>query len=380
MPVKINLYLTIAILALPLSSFGQDFPTRVKSSYDLNDKNYDLECYYVRSNDFKLITPTSKTLKAPNEMSREFLIETSTASVPMSFKIIRSATSLDYSIVINKVHESKNKLKTRQFFIAPIADANFAKQFETLKINCAVNFAEAEPVILKDRDYHFNVHPHTIYDWQAKLKTPTEAYLNNSNFESYIFLESNNERGNQVDLHDFLDGKDYKLPPSALKSDLVNVPATTPMIVSPSGNNRFKVAANSEINITFSGGNHNYCIWNSTRQVLMGLMKSKSDARVNFNYDTKAIVAQQRGMEGLSINFARKAVNKSNLLSDLLSDTSVQSGYHFSYLIFFRNYFAQEYAGMYRTFKVIYDAPGYKETFIMNGQGTKDLEVTFNYL
>lgn len=367
-------------MALPLTSYGQDFASRVKAAYEQTDKNFELNCYYIRSADFKLITPTAKTVKSTNQLSREFLLETSSTKMPMTFTVTRSASGIDYSVIINKIHESKNKLKLRQFYIAPIADQNFAKQFETSKINCHVNFADAEPVVLTDGDYHFNVHPHTIYDWQAKLKAPIESYLNNSQYESMIFLESNNDRGNAVDLHGFFNGQDAKLNPSNLKSDLQNVPTETPMIVSPSGNNRFKMAATSQVNITFSGGNHNYCIWNSTRQVLMGLMKSTSDARVNFYYDTKAIVAQQRGMEGLNINFTRKAVNKSNLLADLLSDKSVQSGYHFSYLIFFRNYFAQEYAGMYRTFKVIYDAPGYSETFIMNGQGTKDLEVSFNYL
>lgn len=377
---KTNLSLFLALTALPLTSFGQDFPSRVKAAFNQNDKNYELDCFYIRSADFKLISPTSKTIKSANHLSRDFLIETSSTKMPMTFTVTRSSEGFDYSVVINKVHEAKNKLKLRQFYIAPITDQNFAKQFETSKINCHVNFADAEPVVLTDGDYHFNVHPHTIYDWQTKLKAPTEAYLNNPQFESMIFLESNNERGNAVDLNGFFIGQEARLNPSSLKTDLQNVPAETPLIVSPSGNNRFTMAADTLVNITFSGGNHNYCIWNSTRQVLMGLMKSKSDARVNFYYDTKAIVAQQRGMEGLNINFSRKAVNKSNLLADLLADKTVQAGYHFSYLIFFRNYFAQEYAGMYRTFKVIYEAPGYSEAFIMNGQGTKDLEVSFNYL
>jgi hypothetical protein len=377
--VKTTTTILSLILLFPLTSFGQDFATRVKSAYELNDKNFELDCYYIRSQDFKLINPKAKTIRSANQLSREFILETSTTSIPMTFTVTRSESSIDYSVILNKVHESKNKLKLRQFYIAPIADQNFARQFETSKINCHVNFADAEPVALSDGDYHFNVHPHTIYDWQNKLKAPIEAYLNNPQYESMIFLESNNDRGNAVDLHGFFNGQDPKLSASTLKSDLQNVPTETPMIVSPSGNNRFKMAADSLVNITFSGGNHNYCIWNSTRQVLMGLMKSKSEARINFFYDTKAIVAQQRGMEGLNINFPRKAVNKSNLLSDLLSDQAFQSGYHFSYLIFFRNYFAQEYAGMYRTFKVIYDAPGYSETFIMNGLGTKDLEVSFNY-
>lgn len=377
---KTNLTLLLTLITLPVTSFGQDYPTRVRAAYELNDKNADLDCYYVRSSDFKLISPTSKTIRSNNQMSRDFIIETDKTSVPMTFKVIRTSSNVSYSVVINKVHESKNILKNRLFQIAPIADASFAKDFETSKINCAVNFAEAEPVALKNRDYHFNIHPHTIYDWQNKLKAKVETYLNNPAFESMIFLETDDGRGNRVDLHAYLDGKEQKLPDSPLTSDLKDVPLSTPFVVSPSGNNRFTINTNEDINITFSGGNHNYCIWNSTRQVLMGLMKSKSEARVNFIYDTKSIVAQQRGMEGLAISFNKRAINKSNLLSDLLSDQSIQSGYHFSYLIFFRNLFAQEYAGMYKTFKVNYSAPGYNETFTMNGTGSRELEVNFDYL
>lgn len=377
MKTTFNLYLIL--LLIPLSSFGQDFAQRVKEAYELNDKNYDLDCYYSRPGNFKLITATSSTHRSPNELGREFVIETASESVPMSFKIIRTAGNVSYRVLLNNTHLSQNTLRTRQFYIAPISDVNFAKKFETSKIYCSLNFAKETPVVLRDGNYHFSVHPHTIYDWQGRLKTPIESYLNNPQFESLIFLESNNERGLAVDLHAFFNNQETKLPASTLNSDLVNVPADTRLVVSPAGNNRFNLAANSELNITFSGGNHNYCIWNSARQVLMGLMKSKSSARVNFIYDSKAIVAQQKGMEGLSMNFNRRAINRSNLLADLLVP-AVQANYHYSYALFFRNLFAKEYAGMYRTFKINYDAPGYSETFIMHGQGERDLEVNFNYL
>lgn len=379
MPVKTTSAF-ILFLLLPLAALAQDFPTRVKEAYALNDQNFDLACNYVRSNNFKLITATSPTQKSQNQISRDFLIETDSTQIPMSFSVSRVNNLIEYAVVFNKSHISKAKLSRREFFLAPIANQAFAQEFETNKISCSVNFAAAAPTLLQDGDYHFNVHPHTIYDWQKKLKAPIEAYLNNPSYQSLLLLESGNERGNLVDINRFFNGEAAKLPLSTLTTDLEQVPSDIPLIVSPAGNNRYQLAASSELNITFSGGNHNYCIWNNTRQVLIGLMHSKSEAKITFIYDTKAIVAQQRGMEGLSINFGRKDVNKSNLLADLLSNAAVQSGYHFSYLIFFRNLFAQQYAGMYRSFKVNYDAPGYKESFTMHGQGTRELEVNFQYL
>lgn len=377
---KNQLFSLVICTTLAQVAYAQDFPQRVRDAYAQTDKAFDLDCSYSRNQSFKLITPVSQTVRSRNQLSREFILEGQTKKVPMTFHLNRVGRSFEYKIVIDRVHESSGTLVKREFAIAPIANGSMAREFETASITCSVNLATAPAQELTDGDYHFSVHPHTIYDWQAKLKAPVESYLADPGFKSIILLETGMGRGNLVDLNRFMDGSEISLPASQLKSDLVNVPKAVPLIVSPAGNNRFKINATSELNITFSGGNHNYCIWNSTRHVLIGLMNSRSAARVNFIYDTRAIVAQQRGMEGLVLNFSKQAIAKSNLLADLLSNTGLQENYHFSYLIFFRNLFAQEYSGMYRTFKVNYEAPGYRESFTMHGDGLKDLEVNFNYL
>jgi hypothetical protein len=376
---SINFLLYIVCL-FSISSYAQDFAARVKESYLETDKNFDLDCHYSKNDTYKLITPNSETIKSADKLTRTFIVENDQRSVPMTFTLARSQGRISYTVVLDKVHTSTERYKSKEFFIQSVADRRFDKDFETSKIFCSINFAYARPFTLEDGDYHFSVHPHTIYDWQSKLKTVTESYLNNPEYKSIILLETGNGRGNLVDVGTFFDERVQALPANNTKTELVNVPGTIPLIVSPSGNNRFEIGAQKQISITFSGGNHNYCIWNSTRQVLIGLMNSKSEANVNFIYDTRAIVAQPKGMEGLSLNFARGDVDRSNLLADLLSKTSIQAGYHFSYLVFFRNLFAHEYSGMYRSFKVNYEAPGYKETFIMQGSGVRDLTVDFTYL
>ncbi|MBA2405375.1 MAG: hypothetical protein H0V66_11435, partial [Bdellovibrionales bacterium] len=162
-------------------------------------------------------------------------------------------------------------------------------------------------------------------------------------------------------------------------SDLANVPLDVPLVVSPTGNNRFNIVANSEINITYSGGNHNYCIWNSTRQVISAFLNSKSEARIIFHYDMQAIIAQESGMEGLNLSFPRPSINRSNLLKDLLATAPVQAIYHASYLSYFRNFMAKQYSGMYRTFKLNYKTEGYSETITVQGKGLRDVEVDFTY-
>ncbi len=376
---KKNTTLLFAVFLIPMSVFGQDFPTRVKEAYALTDHNYDIDCAYNRSKSYKLITPVSDTLKNPNELTRHFVVENGSREIPMTFTLSRIGRRLSYAITFDNTHTTRAKFKARSFLIPPILDEEFNKEFETNRIGCSVNFAYALPVILQDDNYHINVHPHTVYDFQNRLKEVVESYLNDTSYKSIIMLEADNLRGNKVDVDDFFDGIQPRLRANNLRSKLENVPLETTLVVSPAGNNRFQMDAQNEINVTFTGGNHNYCIWNNARNILVSLMNSKNAPKLNFHYDTNALVAQQDGMEGEGINFTTASVYRNNLLVELLSKELTQKSYHAAYLLHFREDFAKQFSSMYRTFTIHYDAPGFKESFTMNGDGIKDLEVSFNY-
>lgn len=355
---------------------------RVTKAYNQTDKNFDIDCYYSYNKSLKLITPVTKTNKGVNKLSREFLIEGNSRLIPMNFTLSRMGRDFEYEVKINQEHISKGKLKYRDFYIAPIKDQSFAEEFETNKIFCSVNFAYAHPFVLNDGNYHISVHPHRIYDWQKRLKGEVETYLADSRFKSLIMLDTGNGRGNLVNIHNFFDGIDYKLPVNRFDSDLENVPLEVPLVVSPAGNSRFEIKASNEINITFTGGNHNYCIWNVTRHVIQNLLNSNSEAKVNFYYDTKAIVAQSRGIEGegLDINFNRKDVNRSNLLKDLLSTKEIQTHYHSYYLKYFKDFIGRQFKGMFKTYKINYKAEGFETVVIIEGNGTRNIEVNLIYL
>lgn len=372
-------YLVPLVLLMPHMLVAQSFQERSQKAYLETDKTFDIDCNYSYNKTFKLITPVEDTQKGPNTISRSFIIETENKTIPMKFVLERSAKSIDYVVTLNNSHTSRGKVQKREFYIAPIADRSFSQEFEASQIYCEVNFAYAVPFALQDGDYHFSVHPHKIYDWQSKLKKPIETYLNDPSYKSIILLETGNYRGNLVNINSFLDGVEYKLPETKYESAIEDVPLDTPLIVSPAGNNRFIIDAKKELNVTFTGGNHNYCIWNGTRHVLQGLFRSHNNPKVNFIYDSNAIVAQTKGIEGLRLNFSRSDVNRSNLLSDLLSDKNTQSNYHFVYLSYFKNFMARQYSGMYRTYKIKYEAPGFSAEEVLQGGGLKDIEVTFNY-
>lgn len=361
--------------------FGQTFAERATQAYLDTDQNFDLDCYYDYNKLPKLMTPKGETQRTSNHITRDFIIEKGDKTLPMTFTVERNNRAITYRALIDNKHEVTGNLKQRSFFLGPIKDQAFSEEYETTKILCEVNFAYAYPHVLKDGNYHINVHPHKTYDWQNRLTSVMESYLNDDKFESIILLETGNNRGNLVNINHFFDGIPAKLPPNKVDSDLVNVPLEVPIIVSPAGNNRFVFQAENELNVTFTGGNHNYCIWNAARHIVEGMMTSKSEAKVNFYYDTKAIVAQPRGIEGegLQINFNRRDINRSNLLSDLLSNSNIQKVYHSSYLDYFRHFMARQFSGMYKTYKLNYKAPGFETTVILEGNGTRNVEVSFIY-
>ncbi len=376
---KTTILFALFLVLGPATSWAQDFATRMVETYRETDRNFDLDCYYSYNKTYQLITPASDTVKGSDSLTRKFEIDNGKRTINLEFSVKMKDSKAVYEAVFDKRTVAAGVIKNRDFYLPQLTDRNLQAEFETNKIMCSVNFAYALPYVLEDGTYHINVHPHTIYDWQNRLKAPIEKYLNDVNYNSFILLEAGNVRGNLVNIQNFFDGKEPNLVLPNFPSTLVEVPHYTPLIVSPAGNSRYDIRAQSEINIVFTGGNHNYCIWNVARHVLENLLNSKSSAEVNFRYDMSAIVAQVRGVEKTGINFPRASVAKSNLLLDLLSEKAVQVTYHKNYLHYFSTWLAAEYIGMYRTYTVDYEGPGFKETRTYQGKGTRDLKVTFRY-
>lgn len=375
--------LLIFLLLFSFSIFCEaqagDFSSLMKEAYLLTDKNFDVDCRYAFNKTFKLITPISETKKGGDYIQRDFKVETDSKSSSMSFILKSIEGKNTYTVLFDQRHRSESKLSKREFYLAPVNDINFAREFETSQIVCSVNFAYAYPFTLNDGDYHINVHPHKIYDWQSLLKTKIENYLGNNQYQSLILLETGNYRGNLVNISDFFNNIDYRLPQVEYASELDQVPEI-PLIVSPAGHNRYDFKAANELNITFTGGNHNYCIWNNTREVLEAFMRSKSNAKLTIFYDTNSIIAQAKGMEGFSFNFPRRDINRSNLLKNLLANSNSALNYHSSYHRYFKNSFFKEFTGMFKTINLTYQAEGYTQTNIIQGQGSRELEISLVYL
>jgi len=376
---KLPVFIFLLILTIFWDVQAGDFSSLMKENYLLTDKNFDIDCRYAFNKTFKLLTPISETVKGNTYIQRDFKVETESKTINMSFVLNSVSGKNSYTIVFDQKYRSESKLTKREFYISPVNDVNFAREFETSQIVCGVNFAYAYPFTLNDGEYHINVHPHKIYDWQSLLKTQIENYLSNDRYRSLILLETGNYRGNLVNIQDFLNNIDYRLPQVNYASDLDQIPEM-PLIVSPAGHNRYFFQASNELTITFTGGNHNYCIWNNTREVLESFMRSKSNAKVTIYYDSYSIIAQAKGIEGFRFNFPRREINQSNLLKNLLANSKTALNYHSNYHRYFKDSFFREFMGMFKSIRLSYQAVGFNQTNIIQGQGNRKLEISLIYL
>ena len=375
-------------------SFAQDQKTRIENTYIKNDQRFELACYYFNPSNFKLITPLTKTQRKYGELKRTYKVDSNNSSFNFTYRVLSSDKkegqyifSFDNGLTISGVKSSKSSMlynNGKNAFYLPTKKIdrkykNFAFKNELYKISCRVNFAvEEKTPITSDWPLHFNVHPHDKYDVFGETIQNTEKYYNNPAYKSYVLLEEGNFKGNLVDFSDFLEMKKYTLIKNYYPES-VAIPLHVDLKVSPAGHNRYDFKGQGKVDITYTGGYHNYCMWNNTRRVLMSLMRSKSEAQLNINYDTETIIVNNSGLVGL--NLSSSSMKDGKLIKTVFANDSKQAKeYTKKYFTYFSDIFFSVYKGMFS--KVIlrnHSRYGDYEKEI-RGQGSRVLEINLNYI
>lgn len=388
----------IFFIFLALFSFctlAQTQRERINQAYNKNDQNYELSCFYFGASHFKLIKPVGKTNRTFGELKRNFEIFSNNKNVYFELKVSSSKKKegkysfrFDNGLNINGEISRKSALiyhNGKKIFYIPTKRIEkrykkFILQNEIYKISCEVNFAMEKKIEITDLDneLHINVHPHDKYDKAKLTVNKAEKYYANSSYKSYVLLEEGNFKGNLVDLSDFLEMKEYKLVRNYFPVS-VTIPTSVELKVSPAGHNRYEFKAHNNVEITYTGGNHNYCMWNNTRRVLMSYMRSMTEAKLTINYDVAAIVVQARGLVGL--NFNSVSLDKNNLLKDVFNaDTSQAREYTKKYYDYFVDVFFGPYKGLFK--QVIIENQSVYGTYTkrINGSGKRHLHIILNYI
>jgi len=375
--------LILLSLLVSTTTFAQNsFDERVSAAYRRADNNFDLDCYYRNNKVYGLVTPVSTTTKGSNFLKRDFIISNGQSEVPMTFHVMNvgNKKKFQYNLYIEHKVVSSGVTDDKDFYIGPVNDNNVTNEFQTSKLFCNLNLAEDAPHTLAEGNVHINVHPHLRYDPRSLLRPAAESKFTDESIPHILLLESANERDDKVNINDFFQGKSINLKPINYPLSVKAVPSYVNLIVAPAGHNRYVLEAQNELNVTFTGGNHNFCMFNNTRHILDSLMMSTSNAKIVINFPVDKIIAQQLGVKGQGIDFPKSMTKVSYHLKELFKNEAVALKYHQNYFNHFRGEFLDGYLGQFKSVRLIYSSKLFSQDVVVYGNGTRELDIEMNYI
>lgn len=381
----------ISTVLLSSMAFSQDVTERITQTFNESFQNKDLKCYYYQPKVKALISPVSNTLYSNKSLSRNFKLDHLKDSLDLSFKLYLQGSQAKYQVVFNQNLKYEGNIDKRNFyklmefgdggfFVSNLTylsgDQSLAQKYDLGKVKCNLELAKSKAIALKS-EQHINVHPHSRYDYLSLLTKPVAEYF--EKMQSYVLIDAANRQGAYVNYNNFLSTGSYTTAYEVFDTRM-SIPSNIPMLISPAGYNDFTFESDEEVNIYFTGGNHNYCIWNNTRNIFWGLFYSDKAPVLNINYDTKAMVVQRSGIiPGTS--FKKRHVRGSNVLGDIFKNNpGVSEGYHRAYNYYFQKDFFLRFTGVFKTLTYSYEAEGFSVKEVIQGQGDRDLTINLNYL
>ena len=386
----------LLLISFILSNIAQAQRTsqndRIIDTYLLTDKFYDIDCYIFKASKNVQITAKNKTRFLKQKLERDFSVKYKSHILNFNVSLFpHSNEEAAYKVRFEGGDSFGGIIDTnfkKGFYLEPASNNANINRYELNKLYCKINFAESNKTIINNSSIklHINVHPHSNYDLFSETIKLTQNMHNNLKYKSMLLLEEEIDgKGNLVDLSDFLKtGLVPKLPLLSYQTE-IKIPMTTELIVSAAGHNRYLFNSDLDtIEINYTGGNHNYCIWNNTRKLLTALIRSDSKSSLVINFHTKAIVAQRSGIiDGLS--FKRKAMKDTRLLRTIFdNDTKTAAKYITNYFYYFSTSFINRngFDAHYRTLTIstFSKMPLVEKTITLKGNGERDLNIILNYL
>ncbi len=392
MKIFLSLVFTFSFIS---QGFAVDNEQRIMNAYEKSDKAYDLECYYFSPVKNLLILPKTTTTYIDKKITRDFDLKLNGQVTDMRVSFIQKENEDKKSVGKYKVSLGDKNFSGNvsdnfyKGFYLQNSGSDFDNKFEVNKLYCTFNIARTTPFKLESSlsDLHINVHPHLSYDYFNETTENVQRILDKNIGKNIVLIEEQDDvKGQLVDLTNFLEtGIVPDLPKNPYETPL-DIPLTTQLVVSPAGHNRYEFKKmDGEINLTFTGGFHNYCVWNNTRNILRSLFRSESRTKLNINYKLDSMIVQRSGIiGGLSFNWAQ--VRRTRLLSNLVEkNPSHMKSYFRNYFRFFSGSFLTgstfgSFTSTFKTLKINYKSPLYEDSVIIEGNGVRNLEVDFNYL
>ena len=175
--------------------------------------------------------------------------------------------------------------------------SNFVKKHNLQKIRCRIAMYYDEPIVIEKSKVHIGMHPHPEFDYTGYTKDAMESYFKDQSFQSFLILD-NHTYYQSADVEEFLDKtaahrrkKEHRSKPE------LYVPDHVKLSVASGGWGFYKFKTN-KVEVIYTGGNMNHCIYNNTYYLIDGFLQYNTSGQLKVIYDLDGIVTQRRGRIG----------------------------------------------------------------------------------
>ena len=346
-----------------------------------------INCEYYYFRDVPRVETIAQNFSQVSGAQASFRIKNNILSVGVEAGDSNGVVSFDVngtSFSGKLLSSGKNKVNHIELNLSSLnqAQSQIARDLKLSDLDCSVDIGMEPHFKLSEEQVHINMHPHINYDLDGESIPGMLRELAKPSQQIMLFDDSPNSRFGALamNFNSFMNQGTYLARTSSYAPPRFTIPVTIPMRLSQAGHSRY-ILTQPHHEITYTGGNHNFCILNNTRRVLHGFMESELSSSIKFKFPMDAIVVQKyTWLEGGK--FSRRDLKKSNMLSRIFKSMSSKSvkKYLDSYYNYFRyNYFAEkQYYYQTITFKQV--GAGYSRTETISGRGQGHLEVVFEYL
>ena len=383
-----NLFM-LSLLGLSFFSFANDNQALMNKTYEKAYANAAINCEYFYWRAVPKIITLNQNYSKESGADALYRVNDNIIAVKIvaggsngvvSFKV--NGESFNGSIKSRGGANAINHIELDLTQLTP-TQSLLASQVQLSDMDCSVDIGMENHFKLTEEQVHINMHPHRNYDVDGESIPGTLRELAKPSQQLMLFDDAPNNRFKALgtNFNNFVNNGINGLRTPPFSTPDFDIPKTIPMRLSQAGHNRFTLTKPHH-EITYSGGNHNFCILNNTRRVLHGFMENPDAASITFKFPLDAIVVQKKSWlrDG---SFPRQALKNSNMLSKVfpvMSAADVKK-----YLDGYYSYFRYDYLGEKKhyfataTFRQVLKGT-YERVETVEGLGSGHLDITFEYI
>ena len=261
----------------------------------------------------------------------------------------------------------KNGLNLKQL-------AGLSTYFENL-IEASTRIAMEGYYFIRSEKLHINMHPHPEYGNRDSYKKAINDEYKKSSQGHLLLLDDYRKKAQWLDFKDFITKGAYSFPRNeGLSKPLISIPEGVDVLVSPAGHNRF-VLTHPFHEVTYTGGNFNYCILNNLRRLINSLLNSTIAKELTVNFPIDALVVQRTTWLN-SMKIPYLIHRRDNRLSEIVRSLSSEYLKNLGYYL--KGSHLEQRKSLFRSVRFIEEGI-IQSSELIEGEGSGDYIISLRY-